>query len=187
MHVARLYNRSGFLYQRYDRMVCSLAHHFAGKFNRPYLELLDIARWGLADALVQRYSAYDATKCKVQTWLWRKTYWRLMDHCLEEAQRGANRVGLDQAGDVVAQGADWVSQLLQELDDDARVVVGMVLSGEIKLPKRKGTVKGGGKLMVHMPWVSKQTLQEHLAERGWDAQRIQKSFQKVEQALSGAA
>jgi RNA polymerase sigma factor (sigma-70 family) len=71
-----------------------------------------------------------------------------------------------------------VSDLLEELGEDARMVVSLTLETPTELA-RIAEQKGG------QPRNLRSSLRQHLAEMGWTAVRIAESFSEVRRALAG--
>lgn len=166
-------------YANYERMLLKLVNGFIRKYKGDRDEAMGIARL----AFMQAYHNYDYRQALFSTWLYWKTWSRLMDWKRRDACRAANVtfVSIDASRDEDSGSLSDIlpsnngfdrKRLLARMQPDARLLVKMALDAPGEIKTAHGTVK------------TRMAMKERLREMGWAATEIRKAFKEVRSVLS---
>lgn len=160
-------------YEEVKNLIRKEVWRVVGKYGGDFDDLM-------AEASTIYMAAYDsfdpASGSRFTTWLSNNLRWGLLDRVGERVRHNQRTSPVDEQ-QLSKEYRDWSPpDLLDELNEDAKLVVMLVIDTPEEIA-RIYTSKGG------QPRNFRSTLRDHLAELGWTTARIAESFAEIRQAL----
>lgn len=134
----KLENRRAAYFERYDRIVKSLAGHYSEMYRRPRQEFLDEGRshlaWILCNSFglegVEKEWTFDESRGgSISTWIYGSIYWHLRCYADARVARWKKEKGSLESSEVRSKVArvGWVERLLSSVGTEGRALLQIVL------------------------------------------------------------
>lgn len=186
----RVTNPKADLFRRYRKLAFKVASNFAERFRRPYHEMVDEALFGMAMEICNRWDKFDPERASHSTWLYQACYWHLMNHCLYEVgldSKRPPRASLDAALEVEAPPRYWAEALWQELGEEGRALLLIVLDcpGDLaRVLTTRRVLERGAKDPAVIEDSRNKLIEFLITELGWDDATVERAWEQVETCLS---
>ncbi len=161
-------------YDDLSHLVFQVTHGFARQYNIPFQELVSEAHM----IYVEQVPRYDRTKgTALSSWIYTKVWFGLMSYVRNGFQRPPH-VELEEAPEVSTPPEQFLLDFRDELSEDARTVVGLLLDSrrDFSLLCKWNRVRTRKQML--------KTLREQLRDEGWSSRKIFVAFFEIREALS---
>lgn len=170
------------LFKQHQPMAWRLAERFASLYRRPFGELRDEAEsilgLNIAQWFEQNASAFkDNVGTKPSTWIYRGLYWDLTTYCTRKQSPARPFSTLEKQESPLDHPCrrPWIERMLQELGEDARIVVETILHAPAEIAEDVSTSSRGR---------ARKAVRQYLQVSGWTRQRIEAAWTEVDACLA---
>jgi hypothetical protein len=174
------------LFDKHLPLTTHLAKRFAKRhFTIPLQEIIDEAQ-GRLSLVVSRWNqkdgeGYNHTLCNPTSWIYRELNWHLQTYCQRKRPR-ENRIKtfsvLERDENPVQLPAkkNWLEGILHSLGEDARIIVGTILSAPREIAEELQPATCGR---------ARIAVREYLVKRkGWSMDRLDMAWKEVSECLA---
>ncbi len=171
------------LYLKYKGMIHPLAERFDPFHTQIYWDLVQAAesylleqvtRWGTTNEDAGRYDKKRGAK--ESTWVYRLLYWTMLDHSRKACRVRSREESLTREELLIPQKPNWLTALLMDLGDEAKVLVQLVINGPAELVENFHPRRAG---------IARTALREYLRRKlGWSDTQVELAWAEVQDCLS---
>lgn len=167
------------VFNRFQRVVCSVARRIAKRTGRPYYEMTEeaISKLGEMSADWRSVLTFDPKRGVVPcTWIYAKVYYHLLNLCDARLRRREIDFPNSPDLDTYTHRPSWFERIASELSSEAVAIIRIVLEAPSEMVRDFMRKKDPARARV--------ALVNHLHQLGWSDEKIDAAWNEVQACLN---